>query len=69
MVDQGSEFNFFQSVHVRINISIDICISKFLNLASRYITEFDSNETNQAGAGDAITLRSRNKLKALYLHY
>ena len=29
----------------------------------------DSNETNQAGAGDAITARSRDKLKALYLHY
>ena len=28
-----------------------------------------SNETNQVGAGDAITSRSRNKLKALYLYY
>ena len=26
-------------------------------------TGFDSNETNQAGAGDVITLRSRDKLK------
>ena len=30
---------------------------------------FDSNETNQAGAGDVITSRSRGKLKILYLHY
>ena len=32
-------------------------------------TGFDSNETNQAGAGDDITSRSRDKLKSLYLHY
>ena len=31
-------------------------------------TEFDSNETNQAGAGDEIMSRSRDKLKT-YLHY
>ena len=30
--------------------------------------EFDPNETNQAGAGDAITSGSRQKLKT-YLHY
>ena len=29
----------------------------------------DSNEVNQVGAGDAITWRSRHKLKPLYLHY
>ena len=27
MVDQGSEFSFFQSIHVRINIRIDMSIS------------------------------------------
>ena len=32
-------------------------------------TGFDLNETNQAGAGDVITSRSRDKLKTLYLHY
>ena len=32
-------------------------------------TEFDSNETNQAGAGDVIRSRSCEKLKTLYLHY
>ena len=32
-------------------------------------TRFDSIETNQAGAGDVITSRSRDKVKALCLHY
>ena len=32
-------------------------------------TVFDSNETNQPGAGGVIILRSHDKLKALYLHY
>ena len=32
-------------------------------------TGFDSNETNQAGAGDLIMSRSREKLKTLYLRY
>ena len=31
-------------------------------------TGFDSNETNQAGAGDVITSRSHEKLKT-YFHY
>ena len=30
---------------------------------------FDSNEIIQTGAGDVITSRSCDKLKALYLHY
>ena len=29
----------------------------------------DLNETNQAGSGDVIRSRSRDKIKALYLHY
>ena len=29
----------------------------------------DSNETNQAGAGDVITSRLRDKLKTIYSHY
>ena len=29
----------------------------------------DSDETNQAGAGDAIMSGPRDKLKTLYLHY
>ena len=31
-------------------------------------TGFESDETNQAGAGDVITLRLHDKLQALYLH-
>ena len=31
--------------------------------------EVDSNETNQAGASDAITSISHDKLKPFYLHY
>ena len=38
------------------------------NLASRYIREVDLNEASQAGVGDVITSRSRDKLKT-YLHY
>ena len=30
---------------------------------------FHSNKTNQAGAGNVITSRSRGKLKSLQLHY
>ena len=32
-------------------------------------TKFNSNKTNQAGPGDVIASRSRDKLKRLYLHY
>ena len=32
-------------------------------------TGFDSEETNQAGAGEVITSRSNDKLNTLYLHY
>ena len=32
-------------------------------------TEFNSSKANQAGTGDVITSRSRNKLKQLHLHY
>ena len=32
-------------------------------------TGFHSNETNQAGAGNAITSRSHDKLKPWYIHY
>ena len=32
-------------------------------------TAFDSNYTNQAGGGDVIMSRSREKLKTLFLHY
>ena len=67
MVDRDCEFSFFQGVHVRFDIRIDISISirpMAPNLARIQDIEFDSNETNQVGAGDVITSRSRGKLKA-----
>ena len=73
MVDRCDEFSFFQDIHVRIDISIDISISirpmtiKFGKTGTS--AGFDSNETNQTGAGDIITSRSCDKLKALYVLY
>ena len=72
MVEQGCEFSFFRDVHVGTDIRIDISICITPNDCqfgqagtSRGV---DSNETNQAGDGDVITSRLRDKLKA-YLHY
>ena len=76
MADQEGEFNFFQGIHVRIDIRIDIFISirpmitnfdKQVHCTST--AAFDSNETNQAVAGDFITLRSCAKIETLYLPY
>ena len=71
MVDPDGVFNFFQGIHVRIDIRTDIPISKTYDhqtwQAGTY-TRSDSSETNQAGDSDAITSRSRSKLKT-YLHY
>ena len=60
MVDQGGAFSFFQGIYVRTDIRIDISIS---------IRGVDSNEINQARAGDIVTSRSLDKLKPSYLHY
>ena len=57
MADRGSEFSFFRGIHVRL---IKELISPFLYDHDHQIwqagtsTGFDSNETNQAGAGDVI---------------
>ena len=64
MAGRGGDFSFFWGIHVRINIRIDISIS-----IGPMIPNFFFPETNEAGAGDAITSRSRDKLKSLYLHY
>ena len=66
MTDRGSEFSILQGIHVRFEIKIDISETWWQAVAS---IGFDSNDTNQAGAGDFITSRSRDKLKALYLYY
>ena len=73
LADQGSEFSFFQSIHVRIDTIIDISISIRPNdnqiWQAGTSIGFVSNEINQAGACDVITSRSCDKLKALCLHY
>ena len=94
MADRGSEFGFFQSIHIRVATRIDISISinhqishlwpPNLAISDLWLwqsatydhqiwpagtsTRSDSNETNQAGAGDVITSRLCGKLKT-YLHY
>ena len=61
MVDWGSEFTLFSGIQLTVNIRIDVSISK------RSITGTsvggDTNETNQAGAGDVVTPGSRDNLK------
>ena len=61
MADWVSEFNFFFGIRVRIDISISIrpMSTKFSSIS----TGLDSNQTNQASAGDVITSRSRDKIK------
>ena len=65
MANQGGEFNFFQGIHVRINIRIENL--HFYKTYAHQIwqagtsTGFDSNETNQAGTGGVITSRSLDK--------
>ena len=65
MVDRGSELCFFRGIDVSIDIGVEISISiKFdhqIWQAGTY--RVHSNETNQAGAGNVITPRSREKLK------
>ena len=63
MAGRSGDFRFFQGIHVRTDISIDISIS-----IADTSTGVDSNVTNQAGAGNVTTSRSREKLKS-YLHY
>ena len=60
----------YGGIHVSIGIRIDISISMTYDhqiWQAGTSTGFDSNQTNQAGAGDVITSRSCDKLKT-YLH-
>ena len=60
MVDRGGEFNFFKSVHVRIDIRIDISISiRTMTIMFRKMVHLE----------DVIISRSHGNLKAFYLHY
>ena len=68
---RGGEFNFFLGIYARIDIKFDIFISigpMSQIWQSGTSTGFDPNDNNQAGAGDVITSRLRDKLKT-YLHY
>ena len=66
-----SEFNFFQGIHINMDIGIVISIS----VNDQHIWQAGKsrggkpNDANQTGAGDVIMIRSRDKLKALNLHY
>ena len=71
MFDRNGEFSFFGGIHVRTDMRINISISvrPTINKFSKQVDRVDSNETNQTGAVSAITLRSHDKLKTLYLYY
>ena len=59
MADWGSEFNFFQGIHVRIDnpISVRGIITKF----GKQVHLQDLTQITQMGAGNVITSRSRDK--------
>ena len=72
MGGRGGDFNFFQGIHVRIDIRIDISIS-----IRPAITKFDKQvhlqdliqmRPNQARDGDVIMSGLRDKLNTLYFH-
>ena len=65
MADRGGELNFSQDNYARIDLRIDVSTSKTYGhqiVQAGRSTRFDSNETNQAGAGDVATLRSCDNL-------
>ena len=60
----------FSKVVIDITTVISISIRPMTtNCQAGTSREVDSNEINQAGAGDVITSRSHDKIKTLYLHY
>ena len=70
MEDRGGEFCFFQGIHVRNDIRIDISvpIRPSRPKLSRYLHLEELTQIRIIGAGDLITSRSCDKLKT-YLHY
>ena len=69
MADRGGDFSFFQGMHVKIDKRIDISISiRPMTRQEDTSGGVNSNNTNQAVAGDVITLRSHDKLQT-YFHY
>ena len=61
MEERRGEFRIFRGIHFYKTYDHQIW-------QAGTSTGFDSNKTNQAGTGDVITSRSRDKLKT-YLHY
>ena len=68
MEDRGYELSFSQDIRVGSDIRIDISI-RITPMTAKFDMQVHledlTHETNWAGAGDAITSRSRDKLKHL----
>ena len=65
MADRGGQINFSQDNYVKIDLIIDISISKTYGhqiVEGVRSTIFDSNETSQEGVPDVVTSRSRGNL-------
>ena len=72
MADRGGEFSFLEGIHVGTDIWRYIHFYKTYDHQIWQVgtsSGFDLSETNQAGAGDVITLRSCDKLKTSYIPY
>ena len=63
MADRGVEFSFFQGIHIRIDIRVDIS-----SYARPLTFKFGKQVQIQRGAGEVITSGSCDKLKIFY-HY
>ena len=68
MVDQGGDFSFFWSIHVRIDVRMEISTST-RPMTSKFgkqvhPEELTQRKSNQAGAGDIIMWISET-----YVHY
>ena len=68
MTDRGGELNFLKNWYKDRFLYFDKTYDHRILQTDTSIV-FNSNMTNQAGAGDVIMSRSRGKLKTLYLYY
>ena len=72
MTDRGGEFTFFQGIHVIFNIRTDISIS-IKPITTKFGKQVHLQDLTQIRLIKqvlvTVTSRSRDKLKALYLHY
>ena len=70
MADRCGEFSFFKGIHVTIDLIIHFYKTYDHQIRQEgTFTGFDSNETNQAGAGDIITSTASDRLKSSYAYY